>query len=99
MGVDDIEGRPPISTHSDEGSKAHIEVGRENIHNAIAPHETYEGRHRFDPHVEWTAAEEKRVVRKTDMYLLSWLCVMVSVSVHHDSSDRHSQGLVLWSST
>ena len=80
MGFDDIEGRPAaVSTISDEGSKAHIEVGRENIHNAIAPHESYEGRHRYDPHVEWTAAEEKRVVRKTDLYLLSWLCVMVSV--------------------
>lgn len=79
MGVDDIEGRPAIATLSDDGSKAHIEVGRENIHNAIAPHETYEGRHRFDPQFEWTAAEERKVVRKTDFYLLTWLCVMVSV--------------------
>jgi hypothetical protein len=77
MGFDDIESRPAVSTLSEEGTKAHIEVGRENIHNAIAPHESYEGRHRYDPHVEWTPAEEKAVVRRTDLYLLSWLCVMV----------------------
>lgn len=55
-------------------------VGRENIHAALPPHADYEGRHRFDPYASWTAEEEKRVVRKTDIRLLSWLCIMVRLS-------------------
>ena len=53
------------------------EVGREHLSDALAPHETYEGRHRYDPGVTWTKQEERRVVRKTDFLLLSWICVMV----------------------
>ena len=54
-------------------------VGRENIASALPPHESYEGRHRWDPSATWTAKEEASVLRKTDLYLLSWLCLMVSV--------------------
>ena len=57
--------------------KTQIEVGREHIHRAVRPHETYEGGHRFDPDATWTAEEERRVVRKTDLILLPWLCLMV----------------------
>jgi len=52
-------------------------VGRENLSDSLAPHETYEGLHRFDPGATWTEQEERRVVWKTDLYLLSWICVMV----------------------
>jgi hypothetical protein len=52
-------------------------VGRENLWDSLAPHETYEGRHRYDPGTTWTEQEERRVVWKTDLYLLSWICVMV----------------------
>lgn len=77
MGRDTAEQVSPVVDHvSDHGKE--IGVGREHIHNTLPPHESYEGRHRFDPLAEWTAAEEKRVVRKTDFRLLSWLCVMVS---------------------
>lgn len=62
----------------DVDMKGDILVGRENIHNTLPPHESYEGRHRHDPLAEWTAAEERSVVRKTDLRLLSWLCIMVS---------------------
>ncbi len=51
-------------------------VGRENLAGALPPHETYEGRHRFDPLASWSIAEERSVVRKTDLYLMTWLCVM-----------------------
>jgi len=54
-------------------------VGRENLADALPPHETYEGLHRYDPGATWTPEEERRVVRKTDFLLLSWLCIMVSV--------------------
>lgn len=52
------------------------EVGRENLASKVPPHESYEGRHRWDPSLEWTPEEERKVVRKTDLYLMSWICVM-----------------------
>lgn len=52
-------------------------VGRENLADALPPHETYEGRHRYDPGAIWTEQEERKVTRKTDIYLLSWICLMV----------------------
>lgn len=54
-----------------------VPVGRENLSNALPPHESYEGRHRWDPNVVWSQKEERSLVWKTDRYLLSWICVMV----------------------
>lgn len=51
-------------------------VGRDHLADVVPPHDTYEGKHRFDPTATWTEAEERRVVRKTDFALLSWLCLM-----------------------
>lgn len=51
-------------------------VGRNVLADVIPPHDSYEGRHRFDPTATWTPAEERRVLRKTDLYLLTWLCFM-----------------------
>jgi hypothetical protein len=78
MGSDDIEARPSDVGPGDDIVKAPVEVGRENIHATVPPHESYEGRHRFDPTASWSIAEERKVVRKTDLMLLTWLCVMVS---------------------
>jgi hypothetical protein len=57
-------------------------IGREHLSDALPPHESYEGLHRYDPGATWTEAEERRVVRKTDLLLLSWLCVMVYIIQH-----------------
>lgn len=54
-------------------------VGRNHLHDALPPHESYEGIHRYHPTVTWTAKEEAAVVRKTDVYLLSWICLMVMI--------------------
>ena len=67
---------------SDNGGQASstltaTRIGRENLSDALPPHESYEGLHRYDPGATWTEAEERKVVRKTDLILLSWLCVMV----------------------
>ncbi len=57
-----------------------VEVGREHLSDAVPPHESYESRHRWDPSATWTEDEEKRVLFKTDMMLMSWLCVMVDIT-------------------
>ena len=53
------------------------QVGRDQLYNTLPPHNSYEGLHRWDPAAKWTAEEEAAVVRKTDLYLLSWICLMV----------------------
>ncbi|KAF2719843.1 phthalate transporter [Polychaeton citri CBS 116435] len=47
--------------------------GSEDLYKPIA---SYEGAHRYDPTFEWTAAEEKRIVRKIDWKICSWVCFM-----------------------
>jgi hypothetical protein len=59
--------------HTTEGSPL---VGRDQLGSTLAPHESYEGLHRWDPAATWSADEEAKVVRKTDLYLLSWICFM-----------------------
>lgn len=36
----------------------------------------YECRHVFDPTLEWTTAEERRIVRKLDLRVCTWACIM-----------------------
>lgn len=68
----------PTRTSEDVGSlKTPTKVGRGELAEIIPPHDSYEGRHRYDLTATWTDAEEKRVVFKTDLFLLSWLCVMM----------------------
>ncbi|RMY73939.1 hypothetical protein D0862_14209 [Hortaea werneckii] len=40
------------------------------------PIDTYEGRHRYDPNFEWEPAEERRLVRKIDYRICTWVCLM-----------------------
>lgn len=40
------------------------------------PIDSYEGKHRWDPSAEWTEAEEKRIVRKLDWKICTWVCFM-----------------------
>lgn len=48
------------------------------------PIDAYEGIHRFDPSFEWEAKEEKRLVRKIDFRICSWVCLMVSANKQND---------------
>ena len=76
MGKPDIE--PARSAEHVAGvDKGVVAVGRENLHGALPPHDSYEGGHRFDPMAEWSPEEERAVIRKTDFRLLTWLCIMV----------------------
>lgn len=36
----------------------------------------YESLHRFDPNVKWTAAEEKKLLRKIDWRIMLWTWIM-----------------------
>ncbi|KAI4650467.1 hypothetical protein J4E93_002823 [Alternaria ventricosa] len=75
----DIEASPHTTRISEDANslKSSAHVGREELADIVPPHETYEGRHRFDPQASWTIEEERRVVRKTDLRLLTWLCLMM----------------------
>jgi hypothetical protein len=76
----DIEAVPRARISEDGNSlKAPTRVGREELADIVRPHESYEGLHRFDPEASWTIEEERKVVRKTDLRLLSWLCLMMLV--------------------
>lgn len=99
MGSDDIEARPSDVAAGDDIVKAPVEVGRENIHATVPPHESYEGRHRFDPMASWSIAEERRVVRKTDLMLLTWLCVMVGARSYDEGDQQLTCLTVLWLAT
>lgn len=43
---------------------------------AYEPIPEYEGRHRYDPKAQWTEEEEKKLVRKLDYRICSWVCLM-----------------------
>ncbi|KAG9087290.1 hypothetical protein FS749_003024 [Ceratobasidium sp. UAMH 11750] len=42
----------------------------------FVPIPEYEGMHRFDPKATWTEAEEWAIVRKIDLKIMIWCCVM-----------------------
>lgn len=79
--IDDIEGKaaqvqPATSTYDGDDSDKSAVVGRDKLSNAVPPDDKFEGKHRWDPEATWTPEEEKAVVRKADIWLMSWVCVM-----------------------
>jgi hypothetical protein len=71
-----IKGPARVDEEDIQSSKS-PNIGQENLAGVTPPHETYEGYHRFDPTASWTPKEERAVVRKTDMLLLTCICLMV----------------------
>ena len=45
-------------------------------YRAIYEKNQYECRHVFDPELEWTTTEEKRLVRRLDWHVALWACMM-----------------------
>ncbi|KAF4205348.1 hypothetical protein CNMCM8927_006350 [Aspergillus lentulus] len=85
--MEDIEqGKVATTTHSkrkdeeteedDTHSKLSVAVGQSQLAGVTPPHESYEGYHRFDPTASWSVKEERSVVFKTDLMLLTWICLM-----------------------
>lgn len=66
-------------SYDEEGTNTKVPtaITQGNLDNVISPHEAYEGYHRFDPAATWTVQEERKVVFKTDLMLLSFICLMV----------------------
>ncbi|KAJ9118579.1 hypothetical protein QFC22_003799 [Naganishia vaughanmartiniae] len=54
----------------------YVPLGREHLSDKVPPSDKYEGKHRWDPEATWTKAEERKLVRKIDFWLLSVVCVM-----------------------
>lgn len=53
-----------------------VTFDRESLEDFYKPIDSYEGRHRYDPNFEWEPKEEKRLVRKIDYKICSWVCLM-----------------------
>ncbi|KAL2755563.1 hypothetical protein ACRALDRAFT_1051083 [Sodiomyces alcalophilus JCM 7366] len=50
---------------------------------------SYENRHRFDPSFQWTADEERKLVRKIDLRIMLWAWIMfLSLDLHRKSINR-----------
>lgn len=49
----------------------------------------YENRHRFDPNLRWSAAEEKKLLRKIDLRIMTWAWVMFcALDIHRRNINR-----------
>ncbi|KAL3490710.1 major facilitator superfamily domain-containing protein [Aspergillus germanicus] len=76
----DIEQNARSSAVKEAGevksSKESPAVGQEHLAGVTPPHASYEGHHRFDPTASWSPKEERRVIWKTDLMLMTWLCLM-----------------------
>lgn len=82
VGIERCSAEPLDDEIEDEASplfaplKPPVPLGQEHLSSVVVPHKSYEGLHRFDPHATWTESEEQVVVFKTDVLLLSFLCLM-----------------------
>lgn len=67
-----------VSTYTDVELRANpfLDPKTEEHYRNIYETAKYECRHVFDPHLEWTPAEERKVVRKIDWHVCTWACVM-----------------------
>ncbi|KAF6826848.1 phthalate transporter [Colletotrichum plurivorum] len=64
-----------IESDSKQGSSAEVWAvgGSAQLYEPIPE---YEGRHRYDPTAEWSEKEEKKLVRRLDYKICSWVCLM-----------------------
>ena len=48
----------------------------DSLEQYYAPIDTYEGRHRYDPKATWSTSEENNLIRRLDLRVCSWACLM-----------------------
>lgn len=68
-GIADSSAKPSLEATSSAASDTPLAAG--SLCDVIPPHESYEGYGHWDPNFTWTDAEEKKLVWKTDLFLLS----------------------------
>ncbi|KAJ9157056.1 MFS general substrate transporter [Coniochaeta hoffmannii] len=71
--VADSIGSDSDDSHQYVTGDVFAQGGQQQFYEPIAE---YEGRHRYDPTAQWTEAEEKRLVRRLDYKICSWVCLM-----------------------
>jgi len=71
--IDEVEKGIPAKVSMDtvSTSASDVPLTSSSLADVVPPHESYEGFGLWDPSFTWTADEEKKVVWKTDFYLLS----------------------------
>ncbi|KAL2105346.1 hypothetical protein VUR80DRAFT_8526 [Thermomyces stellatus] len=67
---------PSVSTQADHHVSSGGVYAAGGSTRYYRPIPEYEGLHRWDPNAEWTEKEEKRLVRKLDYRICSWVCIM-----------------------
>lgn len=73
-----VRNTVPVEDASSSESSSYTEDKtfiRVDGENAYVPIDRYEGRHRWDPEFEWDPAEEKKLVRKIDWKICTWVCL------------------------
>ena len=70
-GFDYLSRKTSLDGYASRREDRAIPVGRENLFEALPPDKSYEGKHYWDPSAKWIDQEECRLVRKTDLYILS----------------------------
>jgi len=73
MNISEAEKGIPakVSLDTASTSASDVPLTSSSLADVVPPHESYEGFGLWDPSFTWTASEEKKVVWKTDFYLLS----------------------------
>ncbi|USP81317.1 hypothetical protein yc1106_08591 [Curvularia clavata] len=79
-----LETDVPSSANSSSTSLEHVGIGKKGStwaatglkNSHYRPVDTYEGIHRYDPFFEWEPEEERKVVRKIDKRICTFVCLM-----------------------
>lgn len=67
-------GSQSVDDHDSPNSENHIfsdPIAAEHWRN-VYEKAGYENRHRFDPEFTWTAEDERKLVRKVDLRIMTW---------------------------
>lgn len=57
-------------------SEIGIEGDEASLEEFYVPIEAYEGRHRYDPKATWTTEEERALIKRLDVRVCAWCCLM-----------------------